>query len=230
MRASNRGFTLIELLVALAILALMALVSWRGLDAMTRAHSHIQERGDALLTLQAGLAQWAADLDAQVALAPNPALDWDGNTLRITRYSTQTPGAGLLLVAWTVRSDKGVNQWLRWQSPPLTTRAALQVARTQASQWARNPGDAQRQFEVAITPVEQWSVLTHRNGAWAVGATADSATPSTAPTPASGASAPIPPAPAPFDAVRLVLTLPPGSALGGTLTRDWMRGTLGPGR
>ena len=73
MRASNRGFTLIELLVALAILALMALVSWRGLDAMTRAHSHIQERGDALLTLQAGLAQWAADLDAQVALAPNPA-------------------------------------------------------------------------------------------------------------------------------------------------------------
>ena len=56
MHTRSRGFTLIELLVALAILALMALVSWRGLDAMTRAHSHIQERGDALLTLQAGLA------------------------------------------------------------------------------------------------------------------------------------------------------------------------------
>ena len=95
MHTRSRGFTLIELLVALAILALMALVSWRGLDAMTRAHSHIQERGDALLTLQAGLAQWAADLDAQVSLAPSPALDWDGRTLRITRYSTQTPGEGL---------------------------------------------------------------------------------------------------------------------------------------
>ena len=98
MRTRSRGFTLIELLVALAILALMALVSWRGLDAMTRAHSHIQERGDALLTLQAGLAQWAADLDAQVPVGQAPALDWDGRTLRITRYSTHKPGEGLLLV------------------------------------------------------------------------------------------------------------------------------------
>lgn len=237
MHARSKGFTLIELLVALAILALMALVSWRGLDAMTRAHSHIQARGDALLTLQAGLAQWAADLDAQVPLAPSPALDWDGRTLRITRYSTQAPGEGLLLVAWTVRTTNGTSQWLRWQSPPLTTRAAVQAARTQATQWAQNPGDAQRQFEVAITPVEQWSVLTYRNGAWSAAATASSgpgATPANAPppggaapAPASGASAPAPP---PVDAVRLVLTLPPGSALSGTLTRDWMRGTLGPGK
>lgn len=230
MSTRHRGFTLIELLVALAILALMALVSWRGLDAMTRAHSQIQQRGDALLTLQAGLAQWAADLDAQVALPPTPALDWDGNTLRITRYSTHTPGAGLLVVAWTVRSHQGTTQWLRWQSPPLTTRAALQAARTQATQWAQNPGDAQRQLEVAIAPVEQWSVLTYRNGGWSAGAAADSATAPAAPAPASGASAPPPPLPVPFDAVRLVLTLPPGSALSGTLTRDWMRGTLGPGR
>lgn len=238
MHTRSRGFTLIELLVALAILALMALVSWRGLDAMTRAHSHIQERGDALLTLQAGLAQWAADLDAQVSLAPSPALDWDGRTLRITRYSTQTPGEGLLLVAWTLRTINGTSQWLRWQSPPLTTRAALQAASTQATQWAQNPGDVQRQFEVAITPVEQWSVLIYRNGVWSAAATADSDTGATpanaappsggaAPAPASGASAPTP---APLDAVRLVLTLPPGAAISGTLTRDWMRGTLGPNK
>ena len=238
MHTRSRGFTLIELLVALAILALMALVSGRGLDAMTRAHSHIQERGDALLTLQAGLAQWAADLDAQVSLAPSPALDWDGRTLRITRYSTQTPGEGLLLVAWTLRTINGTSQWLRWQSPPLTTRAALQAARTQATQWAQNPGDVQRQFEVAITPVEQWSVLIYRNGVWSAAATADSDTGATpanaappsggaAPAPASGASAPTP---APLDAVRLVLTLPPGAAISGTLTRDWMRGTLGPNK
>jgi len=29
-----RGFTLVELLVALALMALMAALSWRGLDAM----------------------------------------------------------------------------------------------------------------------------------------------------------------------------------------------------
>lgn len=239
MHARSKGFTLIELLVALGILALMALVSWRGLDAMTRAHTHIQERGDALLTLQAGLAQWAADLDAQVPLAQTPALDWNGNTLRLTRYSTHAPAEGLLVVAWTVRTDKGVNQWLRWQSPPLTTYTALQAARTQALQWAQNPGDAQRKYEVAITAVEAWSVQTYRSGAWSSAPTTDSgpgaatanAAPTTAgaaPAPASGASAAA--APVPVDAVRLVLTLPPGSAISGTLTRDWMRGTLGPGK
>lgn len=237
MRARNWGFTLIELLVALAILATMALVSWRGLDAMTRAQVHIQERGDALLTLQAGLAQWAADLDAQVALGQTPALDWDGNTLRLTRYSTHAPGDGLLVVAWTVRSDNGAKQWLRWQSPPLTTYAAVQTARTQATQWAQNPGDAQRKLEVTIAPVETWSVMMYRNGAWSTTPTAssDPAT-TTAKAPSAGgalapaAAASAPTAPPPDDAVRLVLTLPPGSAISGTLTRDWMRGTLGPGK
>ena len=33
----SRGFTLIELLVAIAVMALMAILSWRGLDGMSRA-------------------------------------------------------------------------------------------------------------------------------------------------------------------------------------------------
>ena len=52
--ARVRGFTLIELLVALAAMALMAGLSWRGLDGMVRAQSQIQQRADAVLTLQAG--------------------------------------------------------------------------------------------------------------------------------------------------------------------------------
>ena len=44
MRSGNRpgpmrGLTLIELLVALALLSLLALLSWRTLDGMTRAQS-----------------------------------------------------------------------------------------------------------------------------------------------------------------------------------------------
>ena len=58
------GFTLIELLVAIAVMALLSLVSWRGLDSMSRATSQNQQRADAVLTLQATLAQWGADLDA----------------------------------------------------------------------------------------------------------------------------------------------------------------------
>ncbi|NBX89550.1 MAG: prepilin-type N-terminal cleavage/methylation domain-containing protein [Betaproteobacteria bacterium] len=37
-----QGFTLIEVLVASAILALMALMSWRGLDSMSLAQQQLQ--------------------------------------------------------------------------------------------------------------------------------------------------------------------------------------------
>ena len=60
----HRGFTLIELLVAISILAVMAVLSWRGLEGMTRAVAQTRERSDQLLTLQAGLDQWTDDLDA----------------------------------------------------------------------------------------------------------------------------------------------------------------------
>lgn len=232
----SRGFTLIELLVALAIMALMTILSWRGLDAMTRAQTHIQARGDALLTLQAGLTQWTDDLDAQVQLPQMPALDWDGHTLRITRYSTHAPGDGLIVVAWTQRTVNGTAQWLRWQSPPVTTQGALQMARARATQWGQNPGDAERQYEVVITAIEQWQVFFYRNGAWSAASPEDPAATAApvAPVAAQGSNPATPaakaPEPIPMDGVRLVLTLPPGEALTGTLSRDWLRATLGPGR
>ena len=67
------GFTLIELLVAITIMALMAVLSWRGLDGMTRAQSQTSQRADEVLTLQAGLAQWKVDLDA-LTQTPVPGL------------------------------------------------------------------------------------------------------------------------------------------------------------
>lgn len=229
-RRAARGFTLIELLVALAIMALMTVVSWRGLDAMARSQSQIERRGDALLTLQAGLAQWAADLDAQVQLDSVASLDWDGHALRIVRNNTAAPGDGLLVVAWTQRVIDGTGQWLRWQSPPLTTQGALQTALARATEWATNPGDLERQFEVRIAPLDQWAVLYFRNGGWEAATAADTAEAApVAPLPAG--APPVPKvAPAVIEAVRLSITLPAGDAISGTLTRDWVRASVGPGR
>ena len=86
---ASKGFTLIEVLVASAILALMALISWRGLDGMFKAQSQLQARSDASQTLQVGLAQWRTDLDNLTTLQNTPALDWDGRVLRITRLHSQ---------------------------------------------------------------------------------------------------------------------------------------------
>ena len=219
--ARFRGFTLIELLVALAAMALMAGLSWRGLDGMVRAQAQLQRRADAVLTLQAGLTQWAADLDALQQLPQTATLDWDGRGLRIVRRSTATPGNGLLVVAWSSRNLDGTGQWLRWQSPPVYTRAELQAAWVKAGHWAQNPGDDEKRFEVRITALEQWQLFYFRGNAWTNPLSSDNA------TQVQGADKPAPVDLTLPDGVRLVLTLPPGEAINGKLTRDWVRPVVG---
>ena len=215
----QRGFTLIELLVAIALMALMAAMSWRGLDGMTRAQTQMRQHADEVLTLQAGLAQWGADLDALAQQPNTPNLDWDGRALRLLRASSASPNEGLRVVAWTRRQVAGAGQWLRWQSPPLRTRGELQVAWQKAALWAQNPSDEDRKREVSIVPLTDWQIFYFRSNAWSnplssEGVSADAkAEPTTAPV--------VP------DGVRLVLTLPSDQALSGVLTRDWMSPTLG---
>lgn len=217
----HRGFTLIELLVAISLMALMAALSWRGLDGMTRAQTQMRQHADEVLALQAGLAQWGADLDALVLQPNSPSLDWDGRALRILRRGTATPGAGLNVVAWTRRNVDGAGQWLRWQSPPLTTRGELQQAWQNAAAWAQNPGAQERLREVRIAPLDQWQIFYYRGDAW-------SNPLSSAGTASDGKSAAA--VPALPDAVRLVLSLSAGQALSGNLTRDWLRPTVGGGK
>ena len=219
--AQARGFTLIELLVALAAMALMAGLSWRGLDGMTRAQAQIQQRADAVLTLQAGLTQWSADLDALAQLPRTPTLDWDGRGMRIVRRSTVRPGDGLLVVAWSRRNVNGTDLWLRWQSPPQFSRGALQNAWERAAQWAQNPGDAEKRDEVRITPLAQWQIFYYRGNAWTNPLSSDDT--GTPVAPIRSAPQVANPDLALPDGVRLVLTLPAGEAINGTLTRDWVR-------
>ena len=215
-----RGFTLVELLVSLFVLALMAGLSWRGLDGMMRAREQTAARADEVLALQTGLAQWTADLDAIASFAPTPAIEWNGRVLRLTRLSSLAPADGIRVVGWTRREG----QWRRWQSPPLTTRGELDMAWQQADQWAQNPGDALRAQEVAITPLTDWQIFFFRENAWTNPQSSSSTTATGTPPPASAAT---PASPLP-DGVRLVLDLPPGRALSGRLQRDWVRPTLTP--
>ena len=214
-----RGFTLIELLVAIGLMALMAALSWRGIDGMTRAQTQMRQHADDVLALQAALAQGGADLDA-LATQPNTAsLDWDGRALRILRHGN-VPGEGLRVVAWAMRSVEGTGQWLRWQSLPLTQRSELQVAWQQAALWAQNPNEQERQREVRIVPLDQWQIFYYRDDAWSnplSSAGINSATP-------AANSALIP------DGVRLALTLSPGQAISGVVTRDWVHATVGGGK
>ena len=48
------GFTLIELLVAVGLMALMAALSWRGLDGMTRSQAQMRQYADDVMALHFG--------------------------------------------------------------------------------------------------------------------------------------------------------------------------------
>jgi general secretion pathway protein J len=235
----HHGFTLIELLIALSVMALMAVLSWRGLDGMARAQTQTQQRANEVLSLQTALAQWGADLDAMVQGPGLNAVDWDGRGLRITRQVSSAQADGLVVVAWARRDiggTGGTGQWLRWQSLPLRDSRALQAAWEQAALWAQNPGDEAKKREVFIAPLAQWQIYFYRGDAWSNPLSSDGrlATQANSPlTPAlipSFATAPPGTVPSTPDGIRLVLTLPPGHALHGPLTRDWVRPTLGGGK
>jgi general secretion pathway protein J len=67
----QNGFTLVELLVALMILAIMAALSWQGLDVMLKSKEITQSRIDEVGAIQNILAQWEADLSAVLPVATN---------------------------------------------------------------------------------------------------------------------------------------------------------------
>lgn len=222
-----RGFTLIELLLAISLMALMTVLSWRGLDGVSRAQVRLQEQSDDVMALQATLAQWGTDLEAMAEQPDLPSLDWDGRALRIVRRGSGAPGEGLQVVAWSRRVVAGRGQWLRWQSPPLLTRRELVLAWEKAQAWAQTPSEDDLVREVRTVALDQWQIFYYRGNAWsnplssADGVTAASAAAAASVT--SGLSA-VP------DGVRLVLTLAPGQAINGTLTRDWVRGAIGGGK
>jgi general secretion pathway protein J len=225
---SPRGFTLIELLVAISVMALLSLVSWRGLEAMSRATTQNQQRADAVLTLQTTLAQWGADLDAVTTLAQTRPIDWDGRVLRLTRRGSDASAPSVLVVAWTLKQGPDGVYWRRWQSLPFTTRGEWQQAWNLAAAWSQDGGAARAaRARPAATATSCWCPPAAGNS------TSSARTPGCRPAscPRRGhAQQPAGPVVAMPDGVRLVITLPPGDGLSGTLTRDWVRPTVGAPR
>lgn len=74
-RGTQQGFTLIEVLVALTLMALVSLISWRGLDAVQRTGEHLDDRAEETLSLLRVLGQIERDivLHAGPDILPGPA-------------------------------------------------------------------------------------------------------------------------------------------------------------
>jgi general secretion pathway protein J len=119
-----RGFTLVEVLVALAIMAVLAAMSWQGIDAMIRAKAINQENMERTLRLATVLGQWEQDLLQVHDQAVTPALLYDGASLRLVRRTPE----GVQVVVWALRD--GLLQ--RWASTSVTDAGQLR------EQWLRS--------------------------------------------------------------------------------------------
>ena len=223
------GFTLIEVMVALAVMAIMSLMAWQGVDGIVRTREANQVRLEQTLRLETVMAQWEQDLAALQESTAAPALTCDGQSVRMTRATD----GGLQVVAWSLRPGTLGQTWQRWASPPTLTTGGLQDAWLRTQQFQGNePGQLK-----AVTGVDSWQVYFFQGNAWAncqstgdvngtvsaaaalptsTGGSAPSAAPIvTTGTTLGGAQRQVLPS-----GVRLVLAFAPGSGLAGSIVRD----------
>lgn len=115
-RDTQQGFTLIEVLVALTLMALVSLISWRGLEAVQHTGERLDERAEETLSLLRVLGQIERDilLHAGPDIMPGPAATM---TAKAPANGQMPPG-----IVWNATTglglvrDAGGGRWqqLRW--------------------------------------------------------------------------------------------------------------------
>ena len=154
-----RGFTLIELLVAISILAIVAVLGWRGLDGIVRARVALTDQMETTRGMQLAFAQMQSDGEHIVASAelqqrPNLTADANGMTLVRNWHSENAPSQ-LQVISYRIvdgvlvrRESAGTRDLVQldvfWQSalsnadttPPVTLQSG--VLAMQVEIWENN--------------------------------------------------------------------------------------------
>jgi len=153
-RAAMRGFTLIEVLVALVIMAMMSVMAWRAVSALTTTRDVTEAHMDSAETIATLVRQWELDMREVQDSKQVSALTFDGATLRLTRRSAK----GLQLVTWQIRDGR----LSRWASRPATTLSELQDA------WFRSQQLSAQELRDSpgVPGAVGWQMYFFRGSAW----------------------------------------------------------------
>jgi len=108
LRGFTPGFTLVELLVAISILAMVAVLGWRGLDGIVRARVALTEQMETTRGMQLAFAQMQSDCEHMAVdrelLDKRPFLLANDNRMTLVRTSfIENEPMRLQVVAYRVR-------------------------------------------------------------------------------------------------------------------------------
>lgn len=88
--SKKKGFTLVELLVAIAILAVISVLSWRGLDSIFRSRDALSQDLDFLRGMQTLFRQIDVDVRSASrdtnATTELPGIEFDDTDMTVLRY------------------------------------------------------------------------------------------------------------------------------------------------
>jgi general secretion pathway protein J len=159
-----RGFTLVELLVAISILAMVAVLGWRGLDGIVRARVSLTEQMETTRGMQLAFAQMQSDCEhiADTDLVQNrPYLAADENRMTLVRtVSNENEPNRLQVVSYRVRDGL----LIRRESSATRDLQQLDVV------WQAAISDNDRSAPVTLQAgVTGMQVQTFENNAWRSG-------------------------------------------------------------
>lgn len=98
MKPTQRGFTLVEVMIAIALMAVLAVMAWRGLDSVSRANDQLEDRTERVARLLRALDQFERDVALRATTElPGPA----------AASANASAAAALLPVAMQARQPNG---------------------------------------------------------------------------------------------------------------------------